>query len=323
MVQQNIDKQAMLFGYIMGDGWLSINSNHKCIGASGDVVDLETIKNDLIELYGDIGKATIFTNETESPKYNIKGTTNKCNFNVKIAEIFKNLGMPVGKRTEQEAHIPSWILYGSMDTKISFLSGYYSADGTHPNVQRNNKTQRCLELIFYKRKTLEKNGDELLNEFGKIINDLGLTYTYTKIDVMTKELSIKYNILIDNNLENSIRALSLFDFRYCIRKEKDSINLLYYLLYKQSFIDRYNKVKKHCEYNEIHNIKESNKSIAQKYGVTERKVIKIKTGANKCSNAKSIMKYDDFLTMLSALNPVKQGKLSDMYNLVSDLSCVK
>lgn len=323
MEQQNIDKQAMLFGYIMGDGWLSIIGNHKYIGASGDAYDLELIKQDLVELYGDIGKATIFTDETESPKYGIKGVTNKCSFNVKIAEIFKNLDMPIGKRVEQETHIPNWVLYGSNDTKISFLSGYYSADGTRPNVQRNNKTQRCLELVFYKRKTLEKNGDELVNEFGKILNDLGLTYTYTKIEVMTKELSVKYNILLDNNLENSIKALSLFDFRYCQRKKRDAINLLYYLLYKQSFIDRYNKVKEHCEYNKIHNIKESNKSIAQKYGVTERKVTKIKTGANKCFNAKSIMSFDDFQVMLSALNPVKQGKLSDMYNLVSDLSCVK
>ena len=139
MVQQNIDKQAMLFGYIMGDGWLSINGKHKNIGISGDVVDLETIKKDLIELYGDIGKATIFTDETESSKYGIKGTTNKCAFNVKIAEIFKNLGVPIGKRVEQETHIPNWILYGSNDTKISFLSGYYAADGTRPNVQKTIK----------------------------------------------------------------------------------------------------------------------------------------------------------------------------------------
>ena len=323
MEQKNIDKQAMLFGYIIGDGWLSIIDNKKHIGASGDTCDLETIKQDLIELYGDIGKATIFTNETVSPKYGIKGTTNKCSFNVKIANIFKNLDMPVGCRAEQETHIPNWILYGSKDTKISFISGYYSADGTRPNVQKNKKTQRCLEICFYKRKYLEKNGDNLADEFIKIFNDLNLTATYTKTEIKTKTLSIKYNILLDNNLENSIKALSMFDFRYCKRKEEDAIKLLYYLLYKQSFIDRYNKVKEHCEYNKIHNIKQSNKEIAQLYGITERKVIKIKTGANKCFNAKSIVTFDDFQIMLSALNPVKQGKLSDMYNLVSDLSCVK
>lgn len=323
MELKNIDIQAMLFGYIMGDGWLSINGVRRNIGASGSYDGLVRIKKDLTTLYGDIGKATIFTEETYSEKYNIAGITNKCTFNTKVADTFKSLGMPVGKRTEIETHIPQWILNGHNITKISFLSGYYAADGVNANVQVNRKTQRCLELYFHKREYLKDNAQEFCNEIMKILNDLGITATYSTTRVKTKDWSIRYVISFDNNLQNMIKALSILDLRYCPEKEKSIVNMLYYMLYKQSFIDRFAKVKQHCEYNRINNIKQKNKDIAALYGVTENKVKKIKTGANIGFNAKNILSFDDFVTILSALNPVKQGKLSDMYALISDLSCAK
>ena len=60
--------ESMIFGMLLGDGWISERLN---CGFSGDLDSLQVIKDDLINLYGGIGKANISSKETLSEKYNI------------------------------------------------------------------------------------------------------------------------------------------------------------------------------------------------------------------------------------------------------------
>ena len=163
--------KAELFGFMLGDGW--ITTKHNC-GFSGDPESLQIAKNDLIDLYGDIGKATIVTKNTVSEKYGIEGTTSSFVCNVKIAKEFESLGMPIGKRVEQDFDIPNWISNGSNEIKAAFLSGLYAAEGYTPCFQKNNKTLKTLGFNISKRQSVEHT---LHMQLGKILNDLGIKYT--------------------------------------------------------------------------------------------------------------------------------------------------
>ena len=133
-----ISKEAMLFGYLLGDGWISTtpalnydkqrdkyySTTRKQCGFSGDFESLEKIKIDLIELYGDIGKATIFTTDTSSPKYNINGVTNKFSCSTRIVDIFVGLGAPIGNKD---------INYTSGDRKSTRLNSSHVCQSRMPS----------------------------------------------------------------------------------------------------------------------------------------------------------------------------------------------
>ena len=131
-------KVAMLFGMILGDGWLS-QSDYKYkdrtykiyhLGISGDIEDLKTMIADARSIWGNIGKATIYTKRTHSPKYKIEGVTNHFTMNKKVSTTFCSLGMPVGKRVRLDFSLPNWIVYAdNIEIKKAFISGLYAAEG--------------------------------------------------------------------------------------------------------------------------------------------------------------------------------------------------
>ena len=133
--------KAMLFGFMLGDGWMSQLSkgNYKFLNAgfSGDIESLEIARFDLQNIYNEIGKARIYTKNTFSPSYGITGTTSSFVVNQAVAKDFVNLGMPIGKRTEIEFLLPNWIVCGNKQIKKAFLSGLYAAPGFSSNIIHN------------------------------------------------------------------------------------------------------------------------------------------------------------------------------------------
>lgn len=234
---------AKLFGYCLGDGWLSRTKqtyhDSYCyqMGFSGSKESLETvIKPELEYIFGNIGKATISTSKTESPKYGISGTTSKFVVNARAAKHFLSLGMPYGKLVEVDYKIPSWIMNGSAQTKIDFLSGFYSAEGRIPSFQKNNITMKALEFSFYKRKSKEANKDLLVSQWSQILSDLDISFSYSERIVRTVEDNFVCVFVFCNEHNQVIKQLSLLDLSYCLEKEKARVDILNYYLKKDKAI---------------------------------------------------------------------------------------
>ena len=231
--------KAMMFGSALGDGWLSESYVEKTkfyqFGFSGDKLSMERLKQDLIDIYGDIGKATIRTEEMHSEKYHITGITSQFVCNQKVANDFVKMGLPIGKRVEKEWHIPKWILNGSKKIKIAFLSGWYAAEGYTPAMQKNDITLKVLGFNFYKRKYQLENQIALKSEFSKILNDLEIEFVIEEKEKFTCDWNIVTSFIIKNNHNNLIHTMGLLDLRYCIHKDNEfKIALKYYLLKEQT-----------------------------------------------------------------------------------------
>lgn len=224
--------KAELFGFMLGDGW--ITTKYNC-GFSGDPESLQIAKDDLIELYGDIGKATIVTKHTVSEKYGIEGTTSSFVCNTKIAKEFESLGMPIGKRVEQDFDIPNWILNGSNEIKAAFLSGLYAAEGYTPCFQKNNKTLKTLGFNISKRQSVEHT---LHIQLGQILNDLGIKYALKIEQIQTCDWNNKYRFDFSNSNENVLLITSLINPRYCIEKQDLIRRINCYYTMKQNEISR-------------------------------------------------------------------------------------
>lgn len=257
--------KAELFGFMLGDGWIS-STNYNC-GFSGDKDSLLLVQEDLLKIYTDIGKANINTRATESKKYGITGTTSSFICPVSIAKDFINMGMPIGKRVEQAFDIPKWILNGSKKIKAAFISGLYAAEGYTPAFQKNNKTLKTFGFNISKRETIEHS---LHIQLSKILNDLGIQHTLKIERIKTCNWNNKYRFDFSNSNENIFLTTKIIKPRYCIEKYDLFIKVNKYYKMKIQELKRLQKAYNYClEHREI-----TAKECAKKFNITQSQVEK-------------------------------------------------
>lgn len=308
-----ISKEAMLFGYLLGDGWVSVtptlnydkqrdkhySTTRKQCGFSGDLESLEKIKIDLIELYGDIGKATIFTANTNSPKYHINGVTNKFSCSTRIVDIFIGLGAPVGNRVENVFLLPDWIVNGSIGVKRGFISGLYAAEGSIPSMQTNDKTARSFSLCLTKRVEHKDNLVALMNQISSICSDLGLSTKIKLTKTYTVAENVKATLLFSNNHDQVIRFCEQLSFRYCLRKDEERSHILQYYYAKSKMLNVLS-----LAYDEAMMEGSSPSCVAKKYGITLRQVMKWRERRTGYRIPNTFETYTNFKAMLSTINSV-------------------
>ncbi len=230
---------AKLFGYLLGDGWLSLSKKKICnCGFSGDYEGLVEIKEDLKTVFVDkAGIMTIRQRQTSSPKYNIQGQTNELSTGKTAFELFNNLGHPIGRKVEQDFILSDWIINGSNEIKCAFLSGLMGAEGYRPSMQKNNITPKVLGLTLTKRDKNKELFIVLAKQLQQLFSDLDIDTSLKFTKTKTVDDNIKLNLIIKNSTDNIIKFLSLVGYSYCPRKTKLGNKLLLYLENKQKTIE--------------------------------------------------------------------------------------
>lgn len=291
-----MDIRAKLFGYILGDGWIDVKGNG---GISGEQQSLEVIANDIHLLYGPKSTGKIKTAETYSPLYNIHGITSQMTISVKVVRDMLNLGMPQGKRVAQCYQLPFWILNGSYEIKVSFLSGYYAADGMIPSLQVNDETPKPLLFSFYKNEELEDSGDKLARQYRKVISDIGFDTSLKKISKFTGGPKIEYRITICNQRDSFLKQLQCLDLDYCQYREQKRLQLISYLIFKQQKLHEMNELRKLVLLYKSQG--KTYKQISELTGLAEHRIYAILSGKNKGRRLVNFPKFSKYLHMCSSL----------------------
>lgn len=305
---------AMLFGLILGDGWLSeryiqgaksIYTAYN-IGVSADKEDLQTIKSDCQKLFGDIGKATIATTYTTSPKYGISGTTSQFAMNKKVCMIFKKMGMPTGRRVLKEFLLPSWLVNSSKKMKAAFISGLYAAEGNIFSFQKNDKTLKAPSFTLTKAASLEDNFNEFAAQVSKILNDIGIEHNLKFTRNKTKYDKIVVEFVFSNSVDNILRFTSVLDLRHCARKNLMLKNVKSYYLQRQKHLEHrreaYNFTMEHPDVRVY--------EIAKKFHLNWSTVDNWRKGERKTpsSSRLSLQTFTSYINS-STKNPLNGGKL--------------
>lgn len=266
-MSNKINKEAMIFGYLLGDGHLEKNN---IASFAGDEEGLKEIVKDLKSLYPNPGKCNIKYRYTESPKYNIKGGCHSFSTNVLVGKRYKGLGLPVGNKVEQFFLLPDWIVNGSKKAQASFISGLYSAEGYIPNMQTNRKTIRVMGFNMHKRKYLDDKLDIYLGQYSKILNDLNIEHTINLKTIQTCDTNTCFEFYFNNNAENIKRVFKLLDLKYCPRKKERIKEYTPYLQLKERVVLTMSMANEESllELNTPANI------IAKKYGIKTRTIYK-------------------------------------------------
>lgn len=239
---------ARLYGFLVTDGTMSkYTRNGEREGEIGYhirfIVGREPIEilNDIKLLGVNIGS---YSSERDNDKYG-KTSCTEINSNAFFI-LFKALGAPIGKKTNQSYNVPKWIYKCSMRIKQEFLGGLMGGDGTTVNF----KYKKCYNMIIpditgpgitqSKIVELENSLKIYLSEICSILDEFGIEYRiqYVKKYIRDddKKEVVQYRIDFLDNHKNILRFLRYIGYRYDSQKIEMSYPIYEYLLSKEKRI---------------------------------------------------------------------------------------
>lgn len=162
---------AKLFGFMLGDGWVSHSMNVMFALGEYNTLNEEYIK--LLEKYS--GKKISFLsqkkNSNKKLKYHTAFVTSKM-----LATILKRMGFLGDCYTKR---IPSWVFEANAEIKKSFLKGLIDADGSISIISKDS--------FGY---TIELANEELVKDIKTLVMSLGLkcgnVYKRDRLGVVSK-----------------------------------------------------------------------------------------------------------------------------------------
>lgn len=142
---------ARLFGFLLGDGWITGN---QVSFANGTSSKQNLYYASLLEKFSG-----------RKPNVDGKGGTQTISSSKMLVTILKRMGFE-GKATTKR--IPSWVYSTSEECQLAFLEGFHDVDGSS-HVDRWNCERRCIELSNYDLiKDLKTLAQSLGYKTGKI-----------------------------------------------------------------------------------------------------------------------------------------------------------
>ncbi|MGE0793502.1 MAG: DUF87 domain-containing protein [Candidatus Woesearchaeota archaeon] len=230
---------ARLLGAIFSDGWMSKN---KQVGFSGKNEDMLLIKEDLSKLNLKSSNIVDFINKNPSivtkndgNKLTIFGSGSSIHCSTNAFNKFKHLGAHVGEKVIQNISVPSWILNGSKKIKAEFLAGLMGGDGDKPSISKLNC--QAIRLYFSKINELDKEAKKYAADLMNLFNELNVktSLIIRKGNIRKKDgkKTTKYIISIHNENDNLINFFEKINYRYNLKKEVLSKQILLYLKKKE------------------------------------------------------------------------------------------
>jgi len=209
---------ARLTGYSFGDGY--INPENEIAFFYGAAADLEQISEDIVYIGG--RKCTGEDKLSENRELGIIGTCAAIGSHW-AWRLLKDF-CPVGKKVYQQLTVPSWIKTGSTVAKRNFLSGLFSAEGSEPRLQKNQKTPCAIEL-----RTTSSKEDWIrswINEIADLITEQGIQISNILIKNVEKTINKKKEprwsgtIRLSNSIENTQAFFERIGFVYSVKKRQ-------------------------------------------------------------------------------------------------------
>ena len=258
--KSRLEKEAMIFGFLLGDGHLAEKGR---ISFTGDKEGLKNLKQDILSLYEKPGKCNISEFYSESVSYGIRGSAHRFSSGVNVGRRYIELGAPTGNKVEQAFLLPEWIVNGDFEIKRNFISGLYSAEGYTPNMQVNRKTLRTMGFNMHRRKRLENTLPEYLNQYEQILRDLKIEYEINTEIRLTCDENIRFEFQFNNEENNIFRVFELLDLRYCTPKQKRIDDYKPYYAEKKRIVDKLKIINTYA----LEHRDESATVIADKFGI--------------------------------------------------------
>lgn len=208
---------ARIVADITGDGHLQIQEWRYLISFySKELHDIEAIQRRFFELFAVKGRIYIDTRRRR-PDCKIS-TVYKIFFISKPVALFlRDLGTPVGNKTNKVFTIPHWILNGSSEIKSAYLRGLFDNEGT---IFRRSKHLSRWQIGFKMAKNEEiiDSGIFYINQIRQLLSDFSIRCSPAR--------KFKLNIRKDGSqsfdIQFNIEKSSFRNFYKCVGFEQQA-----------------------------------------------------------------------------------------------------
>lgn len=230
-----------LIGYVIGDGLVYFSGRRGYVHIySADKNDLEIAKRD----FEDIGfGARIYerknrrckietqygTKQFTSTSYELHASSRS------LALLLKELGVPIGKKTNQNYTVPDWILELPLWMKRLFLSGFFSAELSSPALVYNYNFYTPV-LAQNKNESRVESGHKFMEQIADLLAEFGIATCKISLreEVANRQGRVfRLRLIIGSEPENLIRLWSQIGYDYSRKKQRKANVAVGYLLLKQ------------------------------------------------------------------------------------------
>ena len=206
---------SKILGTTFGDGGIFGNLNGIFISSS----ELDSVK----EFEEDI--KTIFGKDIEKNSRIIEGgvyghSWSYQNTNRNIIRFFQSLGSPIGKKSNIELIIPSWI-YTNQKILDSFFSSFFGNEIGIPKIHNDGKRTNSLDLGMVFKKGLKQNRMNFLKQIQEYLSSKGTLSDsiYTRQHKEDKD-SLLTKLTINLNFDNLMNFYKNIEISYSKQKRR-------------------------------------------------------------------------------------------------------
>ena len=237
-----------IMGYVFGDGNIHfVKKKGKGVTSFyGKPEDLEEIKRD-ISLIG-YNCSRIYRRKRDhkiSTSYGQCEFTNEETFckvmSSSFAILLVSLGVPLGRKTNQDYHLPSWIFKTPLWQKRLFLAAFFGAELSTPKTLLNHGYNLyCPMLSMNKKEGFIESGRKFLKEISSLLTEFGVKTQKIsqRIEYVNKEgeISHRLRLILSSRAESMINLFSKVGFEYNKRRRFSTNAAVQFLKQKQLII---------------------------------------------------------------------------------------
>lgn len=166
----NNPKLARTVADITGDGHLQIDKwRFLASFYSKNLKEIKEVKQRFFELFG--AKGIIYVDDSAS-KQSPKSTRRYKLFIVSkpICKFLRDIGTPVGNKTNKQFTVPSWIFTGNSELRSAYLRGLYDNEGSI-HTTRGKKLRWRISLKMAKNVQLLGSGKEYFEQIRCMLKE--------------------------------------------------------------------------------------------------------------------------------------------------------
>ncbi|MBU1974430.1 MAG: LAGLIDADG family homing endonuclease [Nanoarchaeota archaeon] len=212
-------KLARLVADLTSDGHLQIQG-HRHIASfySKSISEIKSVERKFIELFNIKGKLYLDQRPVGKNPNPIKRY--KIFFISKPISIFlRDIGTPVGNKTNNPFEVPNWIFKGNPNLKIAYLKGLYDAEGSIFCIK--NKRWR-MSLRMAKNKEILDSGIKYFEQIRSMLKEFKIKSSPVRCYKLNirKDGSISYNVHIDIEKSSFRNFLKYVGFDHPEKRKK-------------------------------------------------------------------------------------------------------
>ncbi len=209
-------------GYVFGDGNIHfVKKRGKGVTCFyGKPEDLEKIREDILTIGYNPSRIYCRRRYHKIKEYEFTNEETSCKvMSSSFAILLVSLGVPLGKKTDQDYHLPLWIFKTSLWQKRLFLAAFFGAELSTPKTMLNHDYNfYCPVLCMNKKKGFVENGREFLEEISSLLAEFGVRTQKIseRAEYVNKkgEISYRLRLILSGQTESMINLYGKVGFEY-------------------------------------------------------------------------------------------------------------